>query len=41
MKRKDEFSVARGVLMAEVSRRRVLGRPRLRWTDDGSRGITV
>ena len=41
MKRKDEFSMARGVLMAEVSRRRVLRRLGLRWTDGGSRGMTV
>ena len=27
--------------MAEVSRRRVLGTPRLRWMDGGSKGMTV
>ena len=44
--RMDEYRMARGVLMAEVSRGRVRGRPRLGWIDGvkvtlGNRGIAV
>ena len=35
MERMDEYRMARGVLMAEVSGGRVRGRPRLGWMDDG------
>ena len=46
VKRKDEYPMARRVLMAEVSGGRVLGRPRLGWMDGvkvtlGNRGMTV
>ena len=42
----DEYHMARRVLMAEVSGRRVPGRPRLGWMDGvkvalGNRGMTV
>ena len=42
----DEYRMARRVLMAEVSGRRVRGRPRLGWMDGvkvalGGRGMTV
>ena len=42
----DEYHMARRVLMAEVSGRRVRGRPRLGWMDGvevalGNRGMTV
>ena len=42
----DNYSMARRVLMAEVSGGRVRGRPRLDWTDGvkvalGNRGMTV
>ena len=44
--RMDECRMARRVLMADVSRGRVRGRPRLGWMDGvkialGSRGMTV
>ena len=44
--RMDEHRMARRVLMAEVSRERVRGRPRLGWMDGvkvalGNRGMTV
>ena len=44
--RMDEYRMARRVLMAEVSRGRVRGSPRLVWMDGvkeplGSRGMTV
>ena len=44
--RMDEYRMARRVLMAEVSGRRVRGRPRLGWMDGvkvalGNRGMTV
>ena len=46
MERIDEYSMARRVLMAEVSGRRVRGRQRLGWMDCvkvalGNRGMTV
>ena len=46
MERMDEYSIARRVLMAEVSGGRVRGRPRLGWMDGvkvalGNRGMTV
>ena len=46
VERMDEYSVARRVLMAEVSGRRVRERPRLGWMDGvkvalGNRGMTV
>ena len=46
VERMDEYRMARRVLMAEVSRGRVRGRPRLGWMDVvkvalGNRGITV
>ena len=42
----DEYRMARRMLMAEVSGRRVRGRPRLGWMDGvemalGNRGMTV
>ena len=42
----DEYRMARRVLMAEVSGRRLRGRPRLGWMDGvnvalGNRGMTV
>ena len=42
----DQYRMARRVLMAEVSGRRVRGRPRLGWMDGvkvalGNRGMTV
>ena len=42
----DKYRMARRVLMAEVSERRVRGRPRLGWMDGvqvalGNRGMTV
>ena len=42
--RMNEYHMARRVLMAEVSGRRVRGRPRLAWMDGamvGNRGMTV
>ena len=44
--RMDDYCMARRVLMAEVSRGRVRGRPRLGWMDGvkvalGNRGMTV
>ena len=46
VKRMDEYRMARRVLMAEVIRGRVQGRPRLGWMDGvkvalGNRGMTV
>ena len=46
VKRMDEYRLARGVLMAEVSGGRVRGKPRLGWVDGvqaalGNRGMTV
>ena len=46
MEQMDEYSIARRVLMAEVSVGRVRGRPRLGWMDGvkvalGNRGMTV
>ena len=46
MERKDDYRMARRVLMAEVSGRRVRGRPRLGWMDSvkvalGNRGMPV
>ena len=46
MERKDDYPMARRVLMAEVSAGRVRGRPRLGWMDGvkvalGNRGMTV
>ena len=46
VERMDEYRMARRVLMAEVSGRRVRGRPRLGWIDDvkvalSNRGMTV
>ena len=46
VERMDEYRMARRVLMAEVSGRRVRGIPRLGWMDGvrvalGSRGVTV
>ena len=46
VERMDEYHMARRVLMAEVSGRRVRGRPRLGWMDGvmvalGNRGMTV
>ena len=46
MERMDEYSMARWVLMAEVSGGRVRGKPRLGWMDGvkvalGNRGMTV
>ena len=46
VERMDEYRMARRVLMAEVSGRRVRGRPRLGWMDGvkvalGNRGMTV
>ena len=46
VERMDEYRVARRVLMAEVSGRRVRGRPRLGWMDGvkvalGNRGMMV
>ena len=46
VERMNEYRMARRVLMAEVSRGRVRGRPRLGWTDGvkvalGNRGMTV
>ena len=46
VERKDEYRMARRVLMAEVSGERVRGRPRLGWMDGvkvdlGNRGMTV
>ena len=46
VERMDEYRMARMVLMAEVSRGRVRGRPRLGWMDGvkvalGNRGMTV
>ena len=46
VERMDEYLMARRVLMAEVSGRRVRGRPRLGWMDGvkaalGNRGMTV
>ena len=46
VERMDEYRLARRVLMAEVSGRRVRGRPRLGWMDGvkvalGNRGMTV
>ena len=46
VERMDEYRMARRVLMAEVSRGRVRGRPRLGWMDGvkvalGNRGITM
>ena len=46
VERMDEYRMARRVLMAEVSGRRVRGRPRLGWIDGvkvalGNRGMTV
>ena len=46
VERKDEYRIARKVLMAEVSGRRVRGRPRLAWMDGvnvawSNRGMTV
>ena len=46
MERKDEYRMARRVLMDEVSGGRVRGRPRLGWMDGvkvalGNRGMAV
>ena len=46
VERMDEYRMARRVLMAEISRGRVRGRPRLGWMDGvkvalGNRGMTV
>ena len=46
VERIDEYRMARKVLMAEASGRRVRGRPRLGWMDVvkvalGNRGLTV
>ena len=46
VERMDEYRMTRKVLMAEVSERRVLGRPRLGWMDGvkvalGNSGMTV
>ena len=46
MERMDEYHMARRVLIAEVSGRRVRGRPKLGWMDGvmvalGNRGITA
>ena len=46
VERMDDYRMARRVLMAEVSGRRVRGRPRLDWMDGvkvalGNRGMTV
>ena len=46
VERMDEYRMARWLLMAEVSGRQVLSRPRLGWMDGvkvalGSRGMTV
>ena len=46
VERMDEYRIARRVLMTEVSRGRVRGRPRLGWMDGvkmalGNRGMTV
>ena len=46
VERMDEYRMTRRVLMAEVSRGRVRGRPRLGWMDDvkvalGNRGMMV
>ena len=46
VERMDEYRMARRVLMAEVSGRRVRGRPRLGWIDGvkvsfGNRGVRV
>ena len=46
VERMDEYRLARRVLMAEVSRGRVRGRPRLSWMDGvkmalGNIGMTV
>ena len=46
VERMDEYSVARRVMMAEVSGRRLRGRPRLGWMDGVevaliNRGMTV
>ena len=46
VERMDDYCTARRVLMAEVSRGRVRGRPRLGWMDGvkvalGNRGMTV
>ena len=46
VERMDDYSMARRVLMAEVSGGRVRGRPRLGWMDGvkvalGNRGMTV
>ena len=46
VERMDEYRMARRVLMAEVSERRVRGRPKLGWMDGvkealGNRGMTV
>ena len=46
VERMDEYRISRRVLMAEVSGRRVGGRPRLGWMDGvkmalGNRGMTV
>ena len=46
VQRMDEYRISRRVLMAEVSGRRVRGRPRLGWMDGvkvalGNRGMTV
>ena len=46
VERMDEYRMARRVLMAEVNEGRVLGRPRLGWTDGvkvalGNRGMTM
>ena len=45
-RKKDEYRMAKKVLMVEVSRGRVRGRPRLGWIDGvkvalGNRGMTV
>ena len=46
VERMDDYRMAKGVLMAEVSGGRVRGRPRLGWMDGvkvalGNRGMTV
>ena len=46
VERTDDYRMARGVLMAEVSGGRVRGRPRLSWMDGvkvvlGNRGMIV
>ena len=46
VERMDEYRLARRMLMAEVSRGRVRGRPRLGWMEGvkvalGNRGMTV